>query len=131
MSFIQVDKKAVTEEEGQALIEQTYALMRPLGTATMFIQPKDFEPHWLEKLPTILQNPLIGFSNNKDIRDQLTEQTRQFYLDGHLSHLDSEPREEAVRGLHDDIKHTCRFGFEIAPYALRLIKHMGALAASG
>ncbi len=126
MSFIQVDKKAITEEEGQALIEQTYGLMCPLGTATMFIQPKDFEPHWLEKLPTILQNPLVGFSNNKDIRDQLTEQTRQFYLDGHLSHLDSEPREEAVRGLHDDIKHNADLVLKsrLTPSE---IKHMGAL----
>ena len=42
MSYIQIDKKAATDAEAQALLDQTYALFDPLGTPTLFIRPEDF-----------------------------------------------------------------------------------------
>lgn len=42
MSYIQIDKKAVTEEEARAFLNQSYSLEKPLGTTTLFIRPEDF-----------------------------------------------------------------------------------------
>ena len=108
------------------MIDQTYGLTHPLGIATIFVDPKNFEPHWLEKMPRILRNPLIGFSNNQGLRDQLTEQVRQFYVDGNLDHLESEPRGEAIRELYADVKQHADLVLKsrLDPTSL---KYMGAL----
>ncbi len=44
MSFITIDKKAVTQEDGAALLEQTYALSDPFGVPVGQVRPDDFEP---------------------------------------------------------------------------------------
>lgn|GEM_PF-2723350 len=43
MSVLQIDKKAVTEADGQRLIDQTCGLRTPLGTPTEFVRPEEFK----------------------------------------------------------------------------------------
>lgn len=125
MSFIQIDKKAVTEAEGQALIEQTYGLTHPLGTATLFFKPDEFPAHWLEKMPGILHDPLSRFSKNTAIRDELTERIRHFYMEGHLDHLDIESCGESMRRLYASVREV---GAQILKARLKpsTFEHMGA-----
>lgn len=43
MSVLTINKKAITEDDGQRLIDQTCALRTPLGVPTEFIRPEEFE----------------------------------------------------------------------------------------
>lgn len=42
MSFLQIDKKAITEEDGQNLIESIYAMDAPMGVPVQFLDPHSF-----------------------------------------------------------------------------------------
>lgn len=43
MSLLQINKKVITEEDGQLLIDQTCSMRAPLGTPTEFIRPEEFD----------------------------------------------------------------------------------------
>lgn len=108
------------------MIDQTYGLTHPLGIATIYLKPEEFSPHWVEDMPAILRRPLSGFSSNKTTRAEITDKITQFYEDGHLDHLPSEPRHQAIEKLHDDTKEFAKL---IVKTRLRpnSLNNMGAL----
>ncbi len=101
--FLSIDKKAITEQDGQALLDQSYALTRPLGIATMFIRPEEFSPHWLEGKPSLVKSIIRPFDKNAKMRDELTDKINAFYEGGHLSHLSAEEQDEAMRRFHENV----------------------------
>lgn len=101
MSFLQIDKKAVSEAEGQAILEQTYSLQDPLGTPTLFLNPDDFSPHWLERAPKLLR-ALYGneVPYSGKIKGEIHDRIDDFIDQGVFDDLDAAELENVVQKLH-------------------------------
>ncbi len=56
MSLLQIDKKAITQDDARALVDQTYGLIYPLGVPTVHLKPQDFKPHWVEHVPSFCRD---------------------------------------------------------------------------
>ncbi len=85
MSIIEIDEKAVTEEQGQEMIARTLAMPDPLGIPTLFFNPDDFSPHWLESLPGFLTNMLYGAASNGRIEKEVRARIDEFETASGLS----------------------------------------------
>ncbi len=101
MSFLQIDQKAVTEDEARVMLTQTYALQDPLGTPTLFLNPDDFSPHWLEQSPKFLQAILKGEPpNSGKIKGEIHDRIDDFVDQGMFDDLDEAQRDHVIKTLH-------------------------------
>lgn len=107
MSLIQIDKKAITQDDARALVDQTCALQDPFGIPTFHVRDRDY-----------VQMPYgMGFLPKDKIRDAIT-QTVGARVDEFLEEYSSNPnyinldidRVRAVTGvvgahIYDNLKH--------------------------
>lgn len=88
MSIIQIDKKAVTEEDARAILDATYGLKDPLGIPTLFLRPEQFSPHWLERWPPFLKAALKDTVAVSDkIENEVKHAVDDFLKSGALDQL--------------------------------------------
>lgn len=103
MSFIQIDKKAVTEQDAQDMLLQTYALADPLGTPTLFLNPDDFSNHGLQNMPKFVQSifrssPPYSGKIMAEVRDRIDD----FIDGGAFEHLEGGQRKHVERLLKEN-----------------------------
>ena len=71
MSLIQIDKKAATEAEAQAILKASYALFDPFGIPVLHIKPEDIQSHWTGFVPSFVQGTLTASLSARNAKRQV------------------------------------------------------------
>ena len=103
MSMLQIDRKAVTEEDAKAVLSNTYALSDPLGTPTIFLNPDSFSPTLLEYAPPWMRKAFHNTAYNHTRQDQIRGIIQDFFDAGHFDHLSDEEHERVARVLEETV----------------------------
>ena len=76
MSVLQINKKAITEADGQRLIDQTCCLRAPLGTPTEFVRLEDFRRYETGIKTPYLHSLVSKFSDAVSVSKAMLKATR-------------------------------------------------------
>ncbi len=103
MSMLQIDRKAVTEEDAKAVLAGTYALSDPLGTPTIFLNPDAFSPTLLESAPLWMRKTFHDTAYNHTRQSQISGIIDDFVGAGHFDHLSDEEQQRVIKVLKDSV----------------------------